>query len=171
MLKAHLQWKVSMKYILVTHIKWKKQPMQHVVILTQVDMGQSEYYMFFIDYIKSYVEVDMEYSGDDTVQTKLSRRSPQNWTLFWTTFKIQTNNALHFNLIETGVGYWRAIVRIPLLKPKWVHQTGCAVSAIYALCAGTAAPDIITENSSSGHGVLLNSEISYWRTRSGGQYD
>ena len=105
MLKAHLQWKVSMKYILVTHIKWKKQPMQHVVILTQVDMGQSEYYMFFIDYIKSYVEVDMEYSGDDTVQTKLSRRSPQNWTLFWTTFKIQTNNALHFNLIETGVGY------------------------------------------------------------------
>ena len=29
--------------------------------------------------------------------------------------------------------------RIPFLKPKWVHTTGCAVRAIYASCAGTAA--------------------------------
>ena len=86
--------------------------------------------------IKTYTSRN---SGDDTVQTKLSRRSPQNWTLFWNTFKIQTNNAPHFHLIESGVGYRWAMVRIPLLKPKRVHKTGCAVSAIYALCAGTAA--------------------------------
>ena len=29
--------------------------------------------------------------------------------------------------------------RIPFLKPKCVRKTGCAVCAIYASCAGTAA--------------------------------
>ena len=29
--------------------------------------------------------------------------------------------------------------QILFLKPKWVHKTGCAVRAIYASCAGTAA--------------------------------
>ena len=39
MLKAHIVWKVSMKHILVTNIKWENpQPMQHVVILIQVGM-------------------------------------------------------------------------------------------------------------------------------------
>ena len=52
--------------------------------------------------IKTYI---IRNSGDDTVQTKLTHRSLQNWTPFWNTFKIQTNNAPHFHLIETGVGY------------------------------------------------------------------
>ena len=31
-----------------------------------------------------------------------------------------------------GVGLGQDTVRIPFLKPKWVHKTGCAVSALFA---------------------------------------
>ena len=43
-------------------------------------------------------------SGGDTVQKKLSHRSLQDLNLLKNISKIQTNNAPHFYLIQTGVG-------------------------------------------------------------------
>ena len=53
--------------------------------------------------------------------------------------KFKLINAPHLYLTQIGVGQGRDTARIPFLKPKWVHKTGCAVRAIYASCAGTAA--------------------------------
>ena len=53
--------------------------------------------------------------------------------------KFKLINAPHLYLTQIGVGLGQDTARIPFLKAKWVHKTGCAVCAIYASCAGTVA--------------------------------
>ena len=42
----------------------------------------------------------------------------------------------------------RDTVKIPSLKPRWVHKTGRFVRALYACGRGPHYADIMTENSS-----------------------
>ena len=65
-------------------------------------------------------------------------------------------NAPHLFLIRIGVGHWQDAVKTPSLKPQWVHKTGCAASALYAIVQGVAAHRHYNRKSSSMSNVIIS---------------